>query len=319
VTEETWAPSASSREDLAELVELCAAALPDETLSLDDLDGVLHAGLGAGSSDDAIVRCVDTAVLVVRGAEHTLVGAAAVSVTEVLGMRSAHLQLLVVHPSRRRRGIARSLVGAAEAWALERDVDALTVGAGAPFYLFTGVDVRWTAALCCFEALGYERSATELDLACPTVARRGARSVRSGGPVTLAHVADDQMADALVGWVREAYPHWQAELARAAEAGTVVIARDDATGAVVGAAAHSVSRFGVVGPVAVDPARHGSGIGSLLMDAVLADLSTAGLRTAEIAWTSTVRFYARACDARVGRASVVLRRELAPRAVAFGP
>jgi hypothetical protein len=69
----------------------------------------------------------------------------------------------------------------------------------------------------------------------------------------------------------------------------------------------------------VDPSRHGGGVGALLMAAVLSDLSAAGLRTAEIAWTSTVRFYRQVCDARVGRASVVLRRDLSGRAVAFGP
>ena len=51
-------------------------------------------------------------------------------------------------------GVARTLVGAAESWALAHGSTTLTVGAGAPFYLFTGVDTRWTEALCCFEALG---------------------------------------------------------------------------------------------------------------------------------------------------------------------
>ncbi len=49
-----------------------------------------------------------------------------------------------------------------------------------------------------------------------------------------------------------------------------------------------------------------------LMAEVLADLSTAGLRSAEIAWTSTVRFYANVTEARVGRASVVLRTTRTP-------
>ena len=33
-------------------------------------------------------------------------------------------------------------------------------------------------------------------------------------------------------------------------------------------------------------------------------------RTAEIAWTSTVRFYAKACGATVARTSLLMRRSL---------
>ena len=110
--------------------------------------------------------------------------------------------------------------------------------------------------------------------------------------------------------VERDWPLWSAEFRRAAESGTVAIARDGDDGAVLGAAAHSVSRFGVVGPVAVAPDAHGRGIGSALMAAVLADLSVAGLRTAEIAWTSTVRFYAKACGATIARTSLLMRRTL---------
>lgn len=307
-------------EELDAVVGLSRAALPDESLSVDDLEGLLCDG-----DDDptALVRQVAATGLGCRDEHGELVAAAVVSLTEVLDRRSAHLQLLVVHPARRRRGLARALVVAAEAWAVRQGAEALTVGAGAPFYLFTGVDSRWTEALCCFEALGYERTGVELDLVCPTVparpSTRGADASRPSAQVELAHVGDDEGAAALDAWVRATYPHWSAELARAARSGTVVLARDAVTGQVVGAAAHSVGRLGVIGPVAVDPSRHGGGVGALLMAAVLADLATAGLRTAEIAWTSTVRFYRQVCDARVGRTSVVLRRDLSGRAVAFEP
>lgn len=302
-----------ARADLPDLLALCTAALPDEALSLDDLEGVLFTT--AGASGDAasvapLVACRDVATFGVRD-EGALVGAVGVSLQEVLGVGSTHVQLLVVHPARRRRGIGRALLAGAEAWSLGHGVPTVTIGAGAPFYLFTGVDSRWTDALCCFEALGYERTAVELDLMCPTVpSRRAHRPVEPGDRVDVAHVQDAHDAGRLGEWVAAHYPHWSAEFARAAEAGTVVVARQADGGQLVGAAAHSVSRFGVVGPVAVAPGRQRSGVGAQLMAAVLADLSTAGLRSAEIAWTSTVRFYASVAEARVGRASVVLRREL---------
>ena len=297
------------------MLELCRQSLPDESLSLDDLEGVVFAPDDPEQFDEAVgapqVHRVDAATFAHLDEEGAPIGAASVTLTEVVGLRLAHLQLLVVHPARRRRGVARALVGAAESWALDHGASALTVGAGAPFYLFTGVDTRWTEALCCFEALGYGRVGTELDLICPTLQSRRATVGPDGGPtpIELSHVTDGVDAAELDAWVRSAYPHWSSEFARAAAAATVVVARDD-SGRVVGAAAHSVSRFGVIGPVAVDATCQRAGVGARLMGAVVAELSVAGLRRAEIAWTSTVRFYARVCAARVGRTSVVLRREL---------
>ena len=69
--------------------------------------------------------------------------------------------------AQRARGVAE-VVGGAERWAAAQGATALVVGAAAPVYLFTGVDSTWTEALCCFESLGYERVAVELDLVCPT-------------------------------------------------------------------------------------------------------------------------------------------------------
>ena len=272
---------------LDDLVELVGVALPGEAVSADDLDSLRIAPgtevLGVGSGHGAVVlSCAPSG--------------------------SAHVQLLVVHPARRRRGLARQLVDAAQRWAAERGASRLVVGAGAPVYLFTGIDSTWTEALCCFEALGYERVGVELDLVCPT--RPPHRPVVPPG-VSVERVTSDEEVAALVAWSQRTWPGWTAELERAAQAGTVVVARSE--GAVVGAAAHSVGRLGVIGPVAVDPLRQGGGVGAAMMAAVLADLSTAGLDRAEIAWVSNVRFYARACGARVGRASVVMARDLAPR------
>jgi GNAT superfamily N-acetyltransferase len=300
-------PAQLEAQDAERLRELCRLVLADEVLELDDLEGVCWPG---SVSDDGshLVDCVGTSVVMWRLPDGADAGAICVSMTEVAGVRSAHLQLLVVHPSHRRCGIARELVGLAEAWALASGADALTVGTGAPYYLFTGVDSRWTDALCCFEALGYERVGAELDLRCatqqPASARRPAGEVRVGRLAEAADVAD------LMALVEQHHPQWGAEFARAAEAGTVVLARDGATGALLGAAAHSVSRAGVIGPVAVDPARQAAGVGTLMMQSVLTELAVAGHRQAEIAWTSTVRFYARSVGASVGRTSLVLRRDL---------
>jgi GNAT superfamily N-acetyltransferase len=318
VTGQVTVPEVCSLAKAPQLLELCRAALPDELLSLDDLEvlvevdgGSVDGGSVDGGSADHLVRRVDAVTLGSWDEDGVMRGAVSVSLSSVLGAPSAHVQLLVVHPARRRRGTARQLVTAAQEWARAGGASFLTVGAGAPFYLFTGVDTRWTEALCCFEALGYQRVGAELDLTCPTQPP-GVRSDPLDADLRLSHVTSDVDAAALASMVRREFPQWCSEFARAAEAGTVVLARRGDDGEVVGAAAHSVSRFGVVGPVAVAPSGQRRGTGTRLMAAVLADLSTAGLRSAEIAWTSTVRFYARSCAARVGRTSLVLRRELDP-------
>ena len=288
-------------ERAGELVALCAAALPEETIGVDDVEAVCF-GRGLTSTDD-LVQVVDTVTI----ATESGTGAICVTVAGVGEHRSAHVLLVVVHPGRRGRGTGRALVRAAERWAADRGLGELHVGGAVPFSLFTGIDTRWTAAVCLFEALGYVRTGAELDLVCSTTPPRR-RSAATD--LVVAHVDSDERAAALMEMVDRDWPLWSAEFRRAAEAGTVVVACDREDGRVLGAAAHSVSRFGVVGPVAVDPAAHGRGIGSALMSVVLADLSVAGLRTAEIAWTSTVRFYAKACGATVSRTSLVMTASL---------
>lgn len=297
-----WGPA-----ELDRLVRLCAAALPDESLTADDLETVGLLGPAGGQ----------VGLLGRSGPDGDDLGAAIVSVADPEANEPAHLQLLVVYPSARHQGVGRSLVEAAEDWARERGASALVVGAGAPTYLFTGVDTRWTDALCCFEALGYRRTGVELDLVCPTSPSGRTASAEPRTPTTsgvssvvVQAVRDDADAAGLQEMVRAHHPQWAAEFSAAAAAGTVVLAREDDGDRVLGAAAHSVNRVGVIGPVAVVPDVQGGGVGRRLMEAVLAELSIAGFRQAEIAWVSTVRFYVRTCGARVGRSSVVLRRDL---------
>ena len=185
-----------------ELLALCAAAMPHESIVVDDIEAVCF-GSGVTSPDD-VLQVVDAVTIATASGS----GAVTVTVTGVGEHRSAHLQLLVVHPSRRSRGIGRALVGAAEQWVRDRGIDELTVGGAAPFYLFTGIDSRWTPAVCLFESLGYERSGAELDLSCATrgaVPARpsdhgngsaGAGGAGGSGGVVVQAVDDDERAAA---------------------------------------------------------------------------------------------------------------------------
>jgi GNAT superfamily N-acetyltransferase len=292
-----WGP-----DRLVDLAVLCTAALPDEHLLAEDLEACCFDDPPADPDGGRVGPSI---TLGVDDGPDRPVGAVAVAIRDNGGIVTGHVQVLVVDPDHRRRGVGRELLRAAESEARSRGAVRMHLGAAAPFYLFTGVDSRWTEAMCLAEDAGYDRLGAELDLVCPT--RFGPPA--ASGDVEVRAVREDRDVADLLGFAERCYPDWRAELARAGAAGTAVIAID-ADRAVVGAAAHSVNRFGVIGPVGVDPTRYRNGVGAAMMHALATDLAVAGIDRAEIAWTSTVRFYAVACRARVLRAAVQYGRWL---------
>ena len=277
------------QERLGEVDALCSVALPEESLVEDDLELIRRDGTVLGSSD----------------------GTAAVVVTRRPGEPAAHLQLLVVHPARRRRGLARRLVRAAEDWAVADGAERLAVDGSTAFTLYRGVDTRWTEALCLFDALGYERRSITVELTCPTMQRT--RRTHPAG-TSVQHVESDAELDQLMRFVEETVPQRAEEFTRAGESGTALMAVDAHPERLLGALAHSVSRVGVIGSLHVAEGDRDRGVGAALLLAALADLSTAGLRTAEIDDDRALGFHVRVAGARVGRVSQEYRRELTPRA-----
>jgi GNAT superfamily N-acetyltransferase len=216
------------------------------------------------------------------------------------------IRLLAVAPHVRRLGHGRALVDTAETWARERGCTTMVPGPSAPFYLWPGVDVRWTPALALFEAAGYAPVGAEINMSCPT-------SFRAEPPagVRVDRVLEDDDATAAIAFCRRAFPHWVAELERGIEHAACLLARDDATGDVVGFCCHSVNRAGWVGPMATDPQRQGKGVGSALLAAACRDLRAAGHADAEIAWVGPVGFYAKTAGATVSRVFRTLVKQLA--------
>ena len=259
-------------DELADLVEL---ALPGEGLSADDLLGV----------------CWDTdeGPTVVLGDD---AGAVSVAMRHGLGA----VQLLVVAPDARREGRGRRLLDEATAWAFDNGAQHLMIGAAPPWYLWPGIDLRWTAGLVLAESAGFADAGAALNMSCPT-------SVRIAPPdgVTIRRVVDDADADAVLALCRRAFaPAWRKESARGIEHGACHGAFDE-SGALLGFAAHSVNRAGWFGPTGVDPERQRGGIGGPLLAACLEDLQVAGYDRCEIAWIGPVGFYAKAAGAEISR------------------
>jgi len=269
-----WGPARAD-----DLTALLAAALPGESLTTEELL--------ACSWDDptgAVLGDVD--------------GNAAVSlVTRPIGDDlHAFVVVLAVAPVAQADGRGRRLLDAATAWAGDHGCRALHAGGSAPFYLWPGVDTRWTRALCLFEAAGFARLGAEVNMSCPSTYRAAAPP----GTTVVRVVADDD-AGAVHDFCVEHFLHWVAEVDRAVDQGGCFVARGGDDGAVIGFACHSVSRAGWLGPMATDPGRRHAGVGAALLGAVCADVADSGRPDVEIAWVGPIGFYARSAGASVSR------------------
>ncbi len=287
------------RTTAGELAELCAAAL--------DLDSADAAALLARLGEPPATR--ETVRLVAPDA--TGLALASVDRREPA---VGYLDLLAVRPEARRRGVARRLVARAEAALAERGVGDVRWAGHPPCYAWPGVDVRYTPAICCAEALGYQRYNLAYNM---TVALSGAdldaatgekRLAATGVEVRRAVPAD--LPD-LIDWVRRTWgDNWAWEAAESVArpgAGCHVAYR---AGAPVGFAGYAANRPAWFGPTGTDPSARRLGIGGVLLRRCLVDLRAAGYPEAQISWVGPVRFYASAVGARIERVFALYRRNL---------
>lgn len=211
------------------------------------------------------------------------------------------VKLIAVEPVAQGAGLGRALLDAAVAWAFDGEGAAeVRVAGPAPFYLWPGLDFRATKALCLFEAAGFWATGAEFNMSCPTTFRATA------GAVPVDRVLSDDAAAAVLAFVRQEWPGWVAETARALEHGSCFAALDE--GAPVAFGCHSVNRAGWIGPMGTDPGRQRTGAGAAVLGALCRDLTAAGFAEAEIGWVGPPEFYARAAGASVSRVFRTLAR-----------
>lgn len=249
---------------------------------------------GEGLTPDEVVACCWDDPGVVLGAPDGDATVAAVA-RPVGDGSTGWIKALAVCPGARRRGVGSALVGAAEEWLWDQGVDRIRWGDCAPFYLWPGIDVRFTPALCLAEVAGYVPEGAWLNLSCPTTYR-----AEPPDGAAVRRVLDDADVAAISSLCAAGWPWWEAEVARGIEQGGCLGAFS-ADGAALGLACHSVNRAGWVGPMGTDPSRQGGGVGSALLGEVCKDLMVAGHRDAEVAWVGPIAFYARTAGAAVSR------------------
>ncbi|MCK2218886.1 GNAT family N-acetyltransferase [Actinomadura sp. ATCC 31491] len=221
---------------------------------------------------------------------------------------AGHLDLLAVHPSARGEGRGRALVRAAEEWLRERGAREARWAGNPPCYAWPGVDVRYTAAACLAESLGYERYHVAWNMTADLAGDLGteddlARLERAGVAVRAALGAERERVAAFVA------RHWNERWAwEAANASGLHYAERD--GEILAFAAWG-ARPAWFGPMGTAPAARGLGLGRVLLRRCLAEQRAAGQADAQIGWVGPLRFYSRAVGARAERVFWLYRRDLA--------
>lgn len=262
------------------LAALVAAALPDEGLTAAELDTCCF-------GPDTVVLGDD------KGA---------VAVTVRRDWTFAWILLVAVHPDRQRQGRGRALVDAAVEWARDQGAVELHLGSAIPRYVWPGVDYRFTAALCLFEACGFEDYGASCNMSIST-------SFRAPKPSGI--VVEREISSGAIDLARRRFPEWEEEVTRSVAKGGCFSARDG-DGSTLGFACHSVNRDALIGPMATDPDRQHGGVGNALLAALCEDIATRdGLAEADISWVGPVRFYAKA-GASVSRVFRYGRLKLEP-------
>jgi GNAT superfamily N-acetyltransferase len=218
-----------------------------------------------------------------------------------------HIDLLAVHPDVQGLGHGRALVRAAEDWLRGQGARQARFAGNPPCYAWPGIDVRYTAAACLAESLGYERYHMAwnmtADLSADLSADAELTRLDKAGVRVRAAGADRAR---VVAFVEE---HWNERWAwEAANAGGLHYAERD--GRVLAFAAWG-ARPGWFGPMGTAEEARGLGLGRVLLRLCLADLRDRGQAEAQIGWVGPLRFYSRAVGARAERVFWLYRRDLA--------
>lgn len=235
-----------------------------------------------------------------------LVGAAIASASHK-DPTAAHLDLLLVDPGQRRRGIARGLLAELEQVLKAKGMTRISVKGNAPDYAWPGVDVRYTAAICALKAAGYEHDRTAWNMTAPLPVPEKKMRETKDIEVRRAGEADLDSLRAMVSgeWGQA----WVTEVERAV-LGTGGVHAAFRDGQPIAFAAWGGCRPSWFGPMGTLPAATGLGLGSVLLRHCLEDQAALGLDSAQIGWVGPVPFYSNAVGAYIDRVFFLFSKAL---------
>ncbi|HXM55818.1 MAG TPA: GNAT family N-acetyltransferase [Candidatus Dormibacteraeota bacterium] len=212
----------------------------------------------------------------------------------------AGVQLLLVAPDHRRRGVGTALLEAAADRLRAAGAERLQLGVGgATAYVWPGVPADLPGAVAFFEARGWRWSHRVTDLTCDVRSYEAAAAPSAG--VTLA-VAEPADVEAALAFERRWFPSWLPSFERPGS--SILLARDGA-GAVAGTLlfagpgrcsifwpllGEDMAWIGCVG--VAEPAR-GAGIAGALVTHASALMRDAGAGTCLIDWARRTELYER--------------------------
>jgi hypothetical protein len=219
-------------------------------------------------------------------------------VATVDGDGLGYVRLLVVEPEHRGRGHGHELLLAAE-----RDLAAsgrVQIGADPPYYLWPGAPATETALLCLLERHKYARVEANFHM------RVDLRTIPGdpGGHEPAELAARDELRE----WMDANWPNWTAEVLRALDKGTLLLALGE--DGIRGFCAWDVNRRGLLGPVGARLDLIGAGVGWPLLVGALHRMRDDGQEHMEVSWVGPVVPYARV-GGEVSRVFFVYRKDLA--------
>ncbi|WP_433494416.1 GNAT family N-acetyltransferase [Micromonospora sp. CA-248089] len=231
--------------------------------------------------------------------------------------RLGHVDLVAVAPTERRQGVGGALLSEAESRLGALGAAEVLLAGNPPHYVWPGIDVRYTPAVCAAQRLGYRQDRTAWNMTAELA--EGSAALRSteaaeqrlaGRGVTVRRGTSDDLP-ALAAFARSTFGGtWDGELAGSVgrpDAGVHVAERD---GEILGFAAYGSARPSWFGPMGTAPAAEGSGIGGVLLRRCLRDQAAAGITAAQIGWVGPVPFYSNAAGARIERVFFLYRKAI---------
>jgi mycothiol synthase len=236
----------------------------------------------ARSIPAVLARRPHIGLIATRGS--TTVGVCIGSVAEDQdGAVEGFVDLLVVGRSSQRQGIGRELANAMEEQLASRGCQLIHLSGHSPYYAWPGIDVRYTAAVCFAEDLGYRRQECEVNmdvdlLRAPLDTGDAEERLRSHGiEIRQAQASDD-------GPLQESLSCF---------------------------CAYGLNRPHEVGPVGTSPDLRKLGIGGALLKRSLADQRDHGLTVAELVWAGPLGYFSRTLHATISRAFWLYTKDLA--------
>jgi mycothiol synthase len=278
--------------DLPQIARLC-----DRELELDR---------GAAGYPELLARRPHIGLAAAR--DTTVLGAVFGSLMQGAGAGGS-IDLIVVDRAFRRQGIGRRLLEQLEQEFSRRTCGVINACGNPPCYLWPGVDIHYTPAICFFEDLGFTRGRCVVNMDVDLVnaplqtAAQESRMSTVGIQIRRAGPGD---RDTLHAWVCSGFA-WPAVWAQELDlvwdnpqAGCHLARRGRD---IIGFCAYGANQLDIVGPVAVAPASRGLGLATILIKRCLAEQRDRhGLLAAELGWVRPLTLCSDKLQARIGRA-----------------